>query len=144
MAKEFSEELERYEFSIDRWEHSYSYIADPLSLTEVDEFIHLETLDLFGKMTLPLIYAGSAICLMIASERPGPGDQPVSFRPVIGNVTIRGRVFDAYVQLPASHTARLTTVACTGRLKAAGFSAESFIRKRAVIRSMRVSTKAEE
>jgi len=42
--------LIEYAIEVQRWDYHYSYIADPSTGDEVDEFIHLESLDFPGAL----------------------------------------------------------------------------------------------
>jgi hypothetical protein len=139
----FSEKLTEYAIAVGSWSYFYSYIADPLTRLEVDEFIHLETLEFQGKLTSPRDRVGLPAKIMIACEKVQRDGEATRYdRPVLGNLDAKKKLLEAYVLLPATHVTRLTAVASSDRIKAVRLTATTTIRAKALIRSINVVTEA--
>lgn len=124
------------------WNYFYSYIADPIDTEEVDEFIHLETMDLEGRLLEPRAYKSRAARLMVSCEKPTPPGDPIVQRPVIGYMTVRARHVDAHVRVPPSHLARLATIVSTGRVALIRLMVPRQIKGRVMVRSFTATTYA--
>jgi hypothetical protein len=139
----FSEKLVEYAITVVSWSYFYSYIADPLTRLEVDEFIHLETLEFQGKLTSPRDRVGLPAKLMIACEKVPVDEQLIRYdRPVLGNLDTKKKLLEAYVLLPSTHVTRLTAIASSDRITRVRLMATKTFRRRALVRSINVSTEA--
>lgn len=137
----FSEKLIEYAVTVSSWGYFYSYIADPLTRLEVDEFIHLETLEFQGKLTSPRDKLGRPAKIMIACEKVQREGDPVRYdRPVLGNLNAKKELLEVYVLLPATHVTRLTAVASSGQVKTVHLMATRLFSRKALIRSINVLT----
>ena len=135
-----SERLVEYSINVESWGYYYSYIAEPLTDVIVNEFVHLETLELRGKVDVPH-KAGSAATIRIACEKsPADGEQIRYDRPVLGNLVAKAKLLDAYVLLPAEHVTRLTSVVASGKIKVVRLMATNSVGGKALIRNITVST----
>ena len=137
---ESSPRLVEYSVEVQRWDYHYSYIADPSTGDEVDEFIHLESLDFQGRLSKPRGQAGTLLKLMIACEKPSRNTGPIVERPVTGHLDVKSKFVDAFVRLPASHVGRLATIAFAKRIKFISLFASRCVGQRALIRSVYIST----
>jgi hypothetical protein len=133
----FSERLTEYVVTVDGWDYLYSYIADPLTSFEVDEFIHLETLEFQGKLTNPRSKLSLSAKVRIACEKAPMDGEPTRYdRPVLGNVHAKKRILEAYVLLPATHVTRLTSIASSDRVKTLRITATRMVDRKALVRSI--------
>jgi hypothetical protein len=112
---ESSPRLIEYSIEMQRWDYHYSYIADPSTGDEVDEF--MESLEFQGRLSKPRGRAGTLLKLMIACEKSRRNTEPIVERPVIGHLDVKSKFVDAFVRLPASHVGRLATIASAKRIK---------------------------
>jgi hypothetical protein len=139
----FSEKLVEYVFTVSSWSYFYSYIADPLTRLEVDEFIHLETLEFQGKLTSPRDRVGLPAKVMIACEKAPLDGEAVRYdRPVLGNLDAKKKLLEAYVLLPTTHVTRLTAIASSDRITGVRLMATKTIRRKALVRSVNIFTEA--
>lgn len=137
-----TERLVEYQMLADDWSYYYSCIAEPRTRTEVNEFIHLETLELHGKLTSPNHRSGSNLTIMIACEKaPTEGQQVAYDRPVLGNLDTSKKTLVAYLLLPAPHVTRIVSVVASNRPFETRFTATKIHRNKALIRSVGVSTR---
>jgi hypothetical protein len=135
----FVEKRIEYAVAVDSWSYYYSYIADPLTRLEVDEFIHLETLEICGTLTAPRNVVGLPAKIMIACEKIPRGDQPNPYdRPVLGNLEAKKKRLEGYLLLPAAHVTRLTVIASSDRIDGVRLRATKMYRGRALVRSINV------
>jgi hypothetical protein len=136
---QFSEKLTEYAVTVTSWNYLYSYIADPLTRFEVDEFIHLETLEFQGKLMSPRSKLGLSAKVRIACEKASMDGEPTRYdRPVLGNLNANKTILEAYVLLPATHVTRLTTVASSDRVKTVRVTATRMVDRKALVRSIHV------
>ena len=139
----FSDKLVEYAITVSSWSYFYSYIADPLTRLEVDEFIHLETLEFQGKLTSPRGRVGLPAKFMIACEKVPMDGQTIRYdRPVLGNLDTKKKLLEAYVLLPATHVTRLTAIASSDQIKWVRLMATKTIRRKALVRSINLITEA--
>ncbi|MGY3354904.1 hypothetical protein ACVWZK_001567 [Bradyrhizobium sp. GM0.4] len=140
----FCERLVEYAVEVSSWSYSYDYIAAPLSRSEVDEFIHLETLELQGDLTKSPRLAGRRAKIMIAPEKAGPrnGETSQYDRPVLGNLHTKKKLVEGYLLLPVSHVTRLTIIAASVGVTHVRVMATRAYQGKALVRSVYVTTDA--
>jgi hypothetical protein len=137
----FSEKLSEYSIAVEGWSYFYSYIAEPLTALEVSEFIHLETLELHGRLIQLTQRAQTSVTIRIACEKsPVGGEQTRYSRPVLGNLDAKKRLLEAYVLLPAAHVTRLTAIMASDRIKFVRLMTTNLVGRRALVRSIDVLT----
>jgi hypothetical protein len=142
IARSFSEKLTEYAITVRTWAYYYSYIAEPRTRHEVDEFIHLETLELHGALTGLHDRKALSVKIMIACEKVRVDGDPSRYdRPVLGNLDMKSKSLEAYLLLPAAHVTRLVTVAASDRIEYVRLSATRMFRGRALVRSVNVVTR---
>jgi hypothetical protein len=135
----FSEKLKEYTITVRAWGYYYNYIAEPQTRDAVEEFIHLETLELHGALVSRKEVSAK---VMIACEKVrAEGDTSRYDRPVLGNLDMKGNSLEAYLLLPSAHVTRLVTVAASDRITSVQLTATRMFRGRALIRSINVVTR---
>lgn len=135
------EKLETYTIDVDGWSYLYSYIAEPRSPTEVDEFVHLETVEFQGSVVDRKKRIAAPARIKIACEKVTADGEPSRYdRPVLGNLVAKKKLVEAYVILPVAHVNRLTSVAASGRITRISIMATEPIGRKALVRSIGVST----
>lgn len=133
------EKLVQYSMPVDGWSYYYSYIAEPRTRTEVDEFIHLETLDLHGKLMSPHRQSGRELTIMIACEKAPVAGQATAYdRPVLGNLDGSKKILVGYLLLPADHVTRMVSVVASERPIEVRLAATKMYRRKAFVRSVTV------
>jgi hypothetical protein len=96
VRKPLSEKLVEHAITVVSWSYFYSYIADPLTRIKVDEFIHLETLELHGHLTSPRDKVGLPAKIMIVARRLQMDGQSSRYdRPVLGNIETTRKLLEA-------------------------------------------------
>lgn len=145
MIAEYSEKLVEYAMAVNDWSYFYSYIAEPRTRTEVNEFIHLETLDLHGTLVSPNHRCGRNLTIMIACEKaPADGQSTPYDRPVLGNIDTSKKALVAYLLLPATHVTRIVSVIASNRPFEARLMTTTIYRAKALVRSFNVLTRKSE
>jgi hypothetical protein len=123
------------------WSYYYSYIAEPLTRNEVDEFIHLETLEFLGTLSGPPDKVGLSATIKIACEKAHMDGQPTRYdRPVLGNLELKKKLMDVYVLLPPTHVTRLTAIASSDRIRRVRLATTKASKGKALVRSITVTT----
>lgn len=142
MIAAFTERLVEYVMAVDDWNYFYSYIAEPKTRTEVDEFIHLETLELHGTLASHRRQSGRSLTIMVACEKTRADGKPVTYdRPVLGNLDTSKKAFVAYLLLPATHVTRLVSVVASNRHFETRLTTTRIYRNKALVRSFDVFTR---
>jgi hypothetical protein len=140
MGKALTEKLVNYTINVENWSYFYSYIAEPLTHLEVNEFVHLETLELHGRVTRPKKAEVSAIIRIACEKASRDGEQIRYDRPVLGNIYVKTELLEAYVLLPPAHVTRLTSIIASDRTKVVRMTATNLVARKALIRSINIST----
>ena len=135
------EKLDAYSVQVDSWDYLYTYMAEPLTLDEVNEFIHLETLEFDGKLLSPRARAKTAAKIRVACEKDlREGESSRYVKPVVGNLLARKKIVEVYVTLPSTHVTRLISIAASGRIGVIHLTATKLIGRKGLVRSFDVST----
>lgn len=139
--RRFTERLVEYVMAVNNWNYFYTYIAEPRTRTEVDEFIHLETLELHGTLLARNRQSGRSLTIMVACEKAPADGQPVTYdRPVLGNLDTSKKAFVAYLLLPATHVTRIVSVVASNRRFETRLMTTKIYRNKALVRSFNVFT----
>ncbi|MCK1505141.1 hypothetical protein [Bradyrhizobium sp. 18] len=142
MIAAYNERLVGYAMAVNDWDYFYSYIAEPRTRTEVDEFVHLETLELHGKLISPNHQTGRKLTIMLACEKAPAEGQLVTYdRRVLGNLDTSKRAMVAYLLLPAPHVNRIVSVVASNKPLEALLMTTKIYRNKALVRSVNVFTR---